>query len=76
MSGSAGVSVQNNNGGWTLAQTANSFTNWTATNLPVSFGSNMVQAYAVDAAGNVSMTKRSKSSACWRQRRCRAMRQQ
>ena len=54
--GVIGVSIQINNGGWTLAQTANGFTNWTAANLPVIFGTNIIQAYAVDAAGNVSVT--------------------
>ena len=54
--GVTGVSIQINNGGWTLAQTANGFTNWTAANLPVIFGTNIIQAYAVDAAGNVSVT--------------------
>ena len=34
----------------------NGFTNWIAANLPVIFGTNIVQAYAVDAAGNVSLT--------------------
>jgi len=50
------VGVQINNGGWVAAGTINGFANWTATNLPVSFGTNIIQAYAMDAAGNVSPT--------------------
>jgi len=54
--GVAEVWVQINNGGWTAADSANGFTNWSAANLPVLFGTNIVQACAVDAAGNVSPT--------------------
>lgn len=54
--GVAGVGVQINNGGWLPAQSGNGYTNWSAANLPVSFGTNTVQAYAMDAAGNVSVT--------------------
>ncbi len=50
------VWVQINDGGWSAAGTLNGFTNWSAANLPVSFGTNIVQACAVDAAGNVSPT--------------------
>jgi uncharacterized repeat protein (TIGR03803 family) len=54
--GAAGVWVQINGGGWAEAGTVNGFTNWTAANLPVIFGTNIIQAYAVDAASNVSVT--------------------
>jgi hypothetical protein len=54
--GVTAVGVQINNGGWTAAQTVNGFTNWLAAGLPVGFGTNIVQAYALDAAGNVSAT--------------------
>jgi hypothetical protein len=54
--GVAGVGVQINQGGWLAAQTLNGYTNWSAPNLPVMFGTNTVQAYAQDAAGNVSPT--------------------
>jgi len=54
--GVAEVWCQINQGGWAAAQTSNGFTNWTATNLPVRFGTNILQAYAVDAAGNLSIT--------------------
>ena len=54
--GVTGVGLQLNNGGWTAAQSANGYTNWTATNLPVVTGPNVLQAYAVDKAGNASLT--------------------
>jgi len=54
--GVTGVGVQINNGGWLAAETANGYTSWTATNLPVVIGQNILQAYAMDAAGNVSLT--------------------
>ena len=54
--GVAGVWVQINNGGWVEAETINSFTNWSATNLTVLAGNNLLQAFAMDAAGNVSET--------------------
>ena len=44
-----------NNGTWSLATTANNFTNWT-TILTLAVGTNMVKAYAVDPAGNYSTT--------------------
>ena len=55
----AGVSsvwVQINTNDWAEAGTINSFTNWSATNLTVISGANLVRAFAVDAAGNVSLT--------------------
>jgi hypothetical protein len=54
--GVAEVWYEINHAGWTLAQTGNAFTNWSATNLPVMFGTNMIQTYAIDGAGNVSGT--------------------
>ena len=39
----AAVGVQINNGGWTLAQSANGFATWNAANLPVTFGTNIVR---------------------------------
>ena len=52
----AEVWVQITDGGWAAAGTANGFTNWSAANLPVIFGTNIVQTYAMDATGNVSLT--------------------
>ena len=54
--GVTNVWYQTNNGGWQSAATTNGFKSWTVTNLPVAVGANTVQAYAVDAAGNVSKT--------------------
>ena len=51
----AGVSYQLNSGGWAEAQTANGWSNWTAS-LNLSPGTNTLRAYAVDAAGNRSAT--------------------
>jgi formylglycine-generating enzyme required for sulfatase activity len=54
--GVAAVWYQINNGGWAAAGTTNSFTNWSIPNLVVIAGTNLLQAYAEDAAGNVSVT--------------------
>jgi len=54
--GVSNVWWQLNNRGWSNAFSANGFTNWSATNLTVLLGTNLVRAYAVDAAGNVSLT--------------------
>ena len=51
----AGVRYQLNGTGWNLAATGNGWTNWTAAVSLIS-GTNLVQAYSVDAAGNVSAT--------------------
>jgi len=56
--GVVGVWVQINNDGWAEAETINNFTNWSATNLTVLAGNNLLQAFAVDAAGNVSVTNK------------------
>jgi outer membrane protein assembly factor BamB len=51
----AAVSYQLNGGAWNPAQTANGWSNWTATVTLVG-GTNTVRAYAVDAGGNISLT--------------------
>lgn len=50
------VWVQINATGWQLAASTNHWTNWTA-GLALALGTNLVQAYAVDASGNSSPTK-------------------
>jgi formylglycine-generating enzyme required for sulfatase activity len=54
--GVAGVWYQINQGGWTEAGTDNGFTNWSAAELAVVAGTNLVQAFAQDVAGNLSLT--------------------
>jgi uncharacterized repeat protein (TIGR02543 family) len=54
--GVASVWYQLNGGGWKLATTANAFANWTAANLPLNSGANLIEAFAKDAAGNASLT--------------------
>lgn len=54
--GVAGIWYQLNGGGWNPAQSTNQFTNWIAPSLTLSEGTNIVQAFARDAAGNGSMT--------------------
>ena len=51
----ANVRIQLNNTGWQSAFTANHWANWTATNNLI-LGTNLLQAYAVDTSGNVSIT--------------------
>jgi hypothetical protein len=51
----AAVSYQLNGGAWNPPQTANGWSNWTATVTLVG-GTNTVRAYAVDAGGNISLT--------------------
>ena len=54
--GVSNVWVQLNGGGWTSAASSNAFTNWSTTNLILFSGANLIQAYAVDGAGNASLT--------------------
>jgi hypothetical protein len=54
--GVVGVWVQMNGGGWMAVNSANGYTNWSVADLPVVIGPNVVQTYAVDTAGNVSLT--------------------
>jgi hypothetical protein len=53
--GVAQVFCQLNGAGWNPATSANDWTNWTA-NVTLTPGTNLVRAYATDAAGNVSLT--------------------
>ena len=55
----AGVSYQLNSGDWNAAQTANGWSNWTAS-LNLTPGTNTLRAYATDAAGNRSLTNSQK----------------
>jgi hypothetical protein len=54
----AGVHYSLNGSGWTNASTGNEWTNWFTPSLPLISGPNVVQAYAVDTSGNVSVTNR------------------
>lgn len=54
--GVTAVYVRMNGGAWVLATSANGYTNWVATNQTVILGTNVVQSYASDAAGNNSVT--------------------
>lgn len=54
--GVAEVLFQLNGGAWTEAATLNSWTNWSATGLTLSPGTNVFKAYARDLSGNVSVT--------------------
>jgi uncharacterized repeat protein (TIGR02543 family) len=54
--GVADVLYQLDGAGWTEASTANGWTNWSTPYLALGQGSNTIQAYAVDAAGNRSPT--------------------
>jgi hypothetical protein len=51
----SGVWCQLNGGAWSLAGTANNFTNWTTTATLIT-GTNQVKAYAIDLGGNYSVT--------------------
>jgi hypothetical protein len=50
------VWYQLNGGVWSMGTTTNSFTNWTSPTLTLIAGTNSVKAYALDLAGNVSIT--------------------
>lgn len=54
--GVSNVWFQINTNDWAEADTINGFTNWSATNLTVIDGTNLVRAFAEDAAGNISLT--------------------
>ena len=53
--GVAAVWYQLNNAAWTKPATSNGWTNWDVT-LPLALGTNTFNAYAVDLAGNFSVT--------------------
>jgi hypothetical protein len=50
------VFYQLNRNAWTNASSGNGWTNWGATNVTLLPGTNVVQAYAVDRSGNLSVT--------------------
>jgi hypothetical protein len=54
--GVSNVWVRLNGSGWNTVTTSNIYTNWTATNLVLTSGANLLQAYAVDGVGNASLT--------------------
>jgi hypothetical protein len=54
--GIGSVLYQLNGGAWALATSTNGWTNWTAF-LPLTAGTNVIQASAVDLGGNASATK-------------------
>ena len=58
--GVSSVWVQINTNDWVEAGTTNGFQNWSATNLTVISGTNLVRTFALDAAGNVSLTNQIK----------------
>jgi uncharacterized repeat protein (TIGR03803 family) len=53
-----GVWYQLNGGAWNPGMTTNSYTNWTSPLLTLEAGTNSVNAYASDVAGNLSTTNR------------------
>jgi len=53
--GVGSMQYQLNGGSWGLATTTNGWTNWTAA-LPLTAGTNVIKAYAVDLGGNASTT--------------------
>jgi uncharacterized repeat protein (TIGR03803 family) len=54
--GVSSVSYQLNGAGWNPAILALNHTNWSTINLTLLSGSNMIQAFAMDVAGNASLT--------------------
>ncbi len=54
--GVAQVNYQLNGGAWTAATTANGWVNWSATNLNLLPGANVIKFYAQDTSTNVSIT--------------------
>jgi hypothetical protein len=50
------VRYQLNGSGWNLASSANNWTKWGASSVMLLPGTNLVQAYAVDTSGNLSVT--------------------
>ena len=50
------VWYQLNTNAWMIAATLNNWTNWTATNLVLNPGTNLISAYAEDGTGNRSLT--------------------
>jgi hypothetical protein len=50
------VWYQLNGGAWSMGTTTNSFTNWTSPLLTLLAGTNSLNAYALDLAGNISTT--------------------
>lgn len=58
--GVSNVWVQFNGGGWIEAVTTNNFASWFTTNLTVLAETNLVESFAIDGDGNVSLTNRVK----------------
>jgi hypothetical protein len=58
--GVAAVGIQLNDAGLGTATTTNGFTNWLAAGLTPNLGGNVLQAWAIDSAGNVSRTNKVK----------------
>ena len=58
--GVSSVWVQINTNDWVEAGMTSSFTNWSATNLTVLSGTNWLRTFALDAAGNASLTNQVK----------------
>ena len=60
--GVAAVWYQFNGLGWHLATVADDGTNWSTPDFTLRSGSNLIQAFALDAAGNTSLTNRARFS--------------
>jgi len=50
------IGVRVNDGPWVDVSAAGASVNWSVTDVPVAAGTNVLQAYAMDAAGNISKT--------------------